>query len=157
MFIPALPKTGIAVLIPILGMIPALIAVCRPPESRRGFVIVAIVLTAAPAMFVGQKLFFERYIVDGSTPEQRQAARHLNFLKAGVTNASVTLKNVPEAQDWAFPAGQTFLIALGGVAPKAIVGASMRRLAHFIYGVINSGKPFDAEIPMKGVAIQDGI
>lgn len=44
-----------------------------------------------------------------------------------------------------------------GLAPKAIVGASMRRLAHMIYGVINSGQPFNANIPMRELAIQDGI
>jgi transposase len=44
-----------------------------------------------------------------------------------------------------------------GMAPKAIVGASMRRLVHLIYGVINSGKRFDMEIPMRGLAFQDGI
>jgi transposase len=44
-----------------------------------------------------------------------------------------------------------------GMAPKAIVGASMRRLVHLIYGVINSGNPFDMAIPMRGLAFQDGI
>lgn len=44
-----------------------------------------------------------------------------------------------------------------GMAPKAIVGASMRRLIHMIYGVLKSGASFNAEIPMKGLAIQDGI
>lgn len=44
-----------------------------------------------------------------------------------------------------------------GMAPKAIIGASMRRLVHLIYGVINSGKHFDMEIPMRGLAFQDGI
>jgi transposase len=44
-----------------------------------------------------------------------------------------------------------------GMAPKAIVGASMRRLVHLIYGVINSGKRFDMEIPLRGLAFQDGI
>lgn len=44
-----------------------------------------------------------------------------------------------------------------GLAPKAIVGASMRRLAHMIYGVIKSGQPFDARIPLAALAIQDGI
>lgn len=44
-----------------------------------------------------------------------------------------------------------------GLAPKAIVGASMRKLAHMIYGVIKSGRPFDARIPLAGLAIQDGI
>lgn len=44
-----------------------------------------------------------------------------------------------------------------GMAPKAIIGASMRRLVHLIYGVITSGKRFDMEIPLRGLAFQDGI
>lgn len=32
-----------------------------------------------------------------------------------------------------------------------------RKLAHLIYGVVKSGKPFDANFAMNGVAIQDGI
>ena len=28
-------------------------------------------------------------------------------------------------------------------APKLIIGAMMRKLAHVIFGVLNSGKPFD--------------
>jgi transposase len=31
-----------------------------------------------------------------------------------------------------------------GMAPKAIVGAAMHKLARLIYGVLKSGKPFDA-------------
>ncbi len=44
-----------------------------------------------------------------------------------------------------------------GMAPKAIIGASMRRLVHLIYGVINSGRSFDMGIPMRSLAFQDGI
>lgn len=45
-----------------------------------------------------------------------------------------------------------------GLAPKAVVGAAMRKLVHLIYGVVKSGKPFDAAIGMpKGLAFQDGI
>lgn len=44
-----------------------------------------------------------------------------------------------------------------GLAPKAVVGAAMRKLAHLIYGVVKSGKPFDANFATNGVAIQDGI
>ena len=33
-----------------------------------------------------------------------------------------------------------------GLAPKAVVGAVMRKLTHLIYGVIKSGKLFDANI-----------
>ena len=44
-----------------------------------------------------------------------------------------------------------------GLAPKAIVGASMRKLVHLIYGVLKSGRRFDLEIPMRRLAFQDGI
>lgn len=44
-----------------------------------------------------------------------------------------------------------------GLAPKAIVGASMRKLVHMIYGVLKSDRRFDARIPMQALAIRDGI
>ena len=34
-------------------------------------------------------------------------------------------------------------LSRNGPAPKAVIGAVMRKLAHFIYGVIKSGKPLD--------------
>jgi len=43
------------------------------------------------------------------------------------------------------------------LAPKGIVGASMRRLVHIIYGAIKSGQPFRSDIPMAGLVIQEGI
>lgn len=44
-----------------------------------------------------------------------------------------------------------------GLAPKAIVGASMRKLVHLIYGMVKSGQSFQAEIPTAELAIQQGI
>lgn len=44
-----------------------------------------------------------------------------------------------------------------GLAPKAVVSAAMRKLAHLIYGVVKSGEPFDANFVTRGLAIQDGI
>ena len=44
-----------------------------------------------------------------------------------------------------------------GMAKKAVVGAVMHKLTHLIYGVIRTGKPFDANYLAKGLAIQDGI
>lgn len=48
-------------------------------------------------------------------------------------------------------------MSAAGLAPKAVVGAVMRKLAHLIYGVIKSGKPFDASFSHSPLAIQDGI
>jgi len=48
-------------------------------------------------------------------------------------------------------------LAQGGMAKKAVIGAVMHKLAHLIYGIIRTGKPFDANYLPKGLAIQDGI
>ena len=48
-------------------------------------------------------------------------------------------------------------LAATGLAPKAVIGACMRKLAHLIYGVINSGKPFDLNLAMPKLDFQDGI
>ena len=44
-----------------------------------------------------------------------------------------------------------------GLAPKAVVGAVMRKLAHLIYGVIKSGQPFDVSFAGRNLDFQDGI
>jgi transposase len=47
-------------------------------------------------------------------------------------------------------------LRLNGLAPKAVIGAVMRKLAHLIYGVIKSGKPFDVTLAMPKLDFQDG-
>jgi transposase len=44
-----------------------------------------------------------------------------------------------------------------GLAPKAVVGAAMRKLVHLIFGVIRSGRSFDASLAMPRLDTQDGI
>ncbi len=44
-----------------------------------------------------------------------------------------------------------------GMAPKAVVGATMRKLAHVIHGVVSSGMPFDPTFTKMTVDFQDGI
>ena len=44
-----------------------------------------------------------------------------------------------------------------GMAPKAVIGAVMRKLAHLIYGVVKSGVPFDPRQAMPRLDTQDGI
>ena len=46
---------------------------------------------------------------------------------------------------------------LTGLAPKAVVGACMHKLAMSIYGVLRSGQPFDVDFEKKKLAFQDGI
>lgn len=44
-----------------------------------------------------------------------------------------------------------------GLTPKAIIGASMRKLVHLIYGVVKSGTKFNAKIPLSALDFQEGI
>jgi transposase len=44
-----------------------------------------------------------------------------------------------------------------GMAKKAVIGAVMRKIVHQIYGVVTSGKPFDANYLQQRLANQDGI
>lgn len=48
-------------------------------------------------------------------------------------------------------------LRLTGLAPKAVVGAVMRTLAHPIYGVIKSGQPCDANVTRPRLDFQDGV
>ena len=47
-------------------------------------------------------------------------------------------------------------LSKAGLAPKAVIGAVMRKLAHFICSVIKSGKPFDMKKAMPMLDFQDG-
>ena len=47
-------------------------------------------------------------------------------------------------------------LRLNGLAPKAVIGAVMRKFAHLIYGVIKSGKPFDVTLATPKLDFQDG-
>jgi transposase len=44
-----------------------------------------------------------------------------------------------------------------GMSKKAVICAVMHKLTHLIYGVIRTGKPFDANYVSNRLALQDGI
>ena len=99
----------------------------------------------------------------GVTPRQRESGSsvkgrtmlsrtgHAALRKALYMPGMVALRHNPVLQ--VFGAR----MKVNGLAPKAVVGAAMRKLVHLIYGVIKSGRPFDAKIALQGLACQDGI
>lgn len=99
----------------------------------------------------------------GVTPRQKQSGTSVKgrtiISRAGHTAArkSLYMPGLVAKRHNPVIAAMAQRLEKRGMAPKAIVGASMRRLVHLIYGVIKSGLPFQAEIPMAGVDIQDGI
>ena len=99
----------------------------------------------------------------GVTPRQRQSGSSVNgrttLSRAGHARARTALYMPGLVAKRYNPVVMALAKRLEsrGMAPKAIVGASMRKLVHLIYGVIKSGMHFNIEIPMRGLAIQDGI
>lgn len=48
-------------------------------------------------------------------------------------------------------------IKLTGLAPKAVLGACLHKLAMLIDGVLRSGQPFNVDFEKKQLAFQKGI
>lgn len=99
----------------------------------------------------------------GVTPRQRQSGISLNgrtaLSRAGHSAArkSLYMPGLVAKRHNPVIAAMAARLESRGLAPKAIVGASMRKLVHLIHGVIKSGRPFDMAIPLTRLATQDGI
>ena len=78
-------------------------------------------------------------------------AGHGEMRKALYMPALVALKHNPLVKTF----GER--VKSAGLAPKAVVGACMHKLAMLIYGVLRSGQPFDVDFEKKKLAIHDGI
>jgi transposase len=76
---------------------------------------------------------------------------HSEMRRALYMPALVALRHNPLVKTFGERIKQT------GLAPKAVVGAYMHKLAMLIYGVLRSGQPFDVNFETKRLAIQDGI
>ena len=104
---------------------------------------------------------FAAYI--GVTPKQRQSGSSvrgrtmISRIGSGQLRASLYMPGVVAKTH--NPILRTFADRLSGngLSKMAVVSAVMRKLAHLIYGVLRSGKPFDAKHLQSGLAIQDGI
>ncbi|MBI1216024.1 MAG: hypothetical protein GC185_09430 [Alphaproteobacteria bacterium] len=73
--------------VPLLG----LAFVCGSGGFRRWLVILGLVCLAWPAMFLGQKLLIERYLIDQTTWSQRQDARSMLMLRSGLEDGIMQL------------------------------------------------------------------
>lgn len=74
-------------LLPFLGLALVLLSAGK----FRVHVAVGIVLMAWPAMFLGQKLMIERYLIDRTTWEQRQNARYILMLRSGLEDCQLNV------------------------------------------------------------------
>jgi transposase len=99
----------------------------------------------------------------GVTPKQRSSGTSLRgrtmISRTGSTSMRAALYMPSLVASRHNPILQRFSKRLldAGMAKKAVIGAVMHKLTHLIYGVIRTGKPFDPNYLVKGLAIQDGI
>lgn len=95
---PPLPLTPLEIMTSVLPCLGLLVAVMSAGRYRPQ-VIIALLLLAWPAMFLGQKLLIERYVVDGTTWEQRQNARYMLMLRAGLEDCVLALGDLQLCND----------------------------------------------------------
>lgn len=85
----------------ILGFLPfmgaALILISR--GRFRFFVILSLLLLAWPAMFLGQNLFIERYLIDRTAWQDRQNARYMLMLRSGMEECRMELEGLQFCDD----------------------------------------------------------
>ncbi|MBL8711535.1 MAG: hypothetical protein JNM12_01455 [Alphaproteobacteria bacterium] len=87
-------ETMISVL-PLLGLFMVLASAGR----WRPQIIICLILLAWPAMFLGQKLLIESYVVDATDWEERQNARYMLMLRAGLEDCVLTLGDLQLCKD----------------------------------------------------------
>ena len=104
---------------------------------------------------------FAAYI--GLTPRQRQSGSSvrgrtmISRIGCGELRASLYMPGVVAKTHNPILRAFAARLSANGLCNMAVVSAVMRKLAHLIYGVLRSEKPFDANYLQKGLAIQDGI
>lgn len=95
---PPLPLTALEIMTSVLPCLGLLIAVISAGRFRVQ-VFIALLLLAWPAMFLGQKLLIERYVVDSTTWEDRQNARYMLMLRAGLEDCVMALGDMQLCND----------------------------------------------------------
>jgi len=76
---------------------------------------------------------------------------HAQMRRALYMPALVAMRHNPVVQQF------SSRLRASGMAPKAVIGACMHKLASLIFGVLRSGVPFDPSRAMPRLDLQDGI
>lgn len=107
--------------LPLLGLFMVLASAGR----WRPQIIICLILLAWPAMFLGQKLLIESYVVDSTDWEERQNARYMLMLRAGLEDCVLTLGDLQLCkEDQGAPdlkAARIIVSALWMMKPDAIL------------------------------------
>ncbi|HYD18731.1 MAG TPA: hypothetical protein VEF76_09660 [Patescibacteria group bacterium] len=82
-------------MLPLFGLFLVLASAGR----YRPQIVLCLMLLAWPAMFLGQKLLIESYVIDRTTWEDRQNARYMLMLRAGLEDCVLTLGDLQLCND----------------------------------------------------------
>ena len=93
--LPLEPLDVMTSILPCLGFLMALMSAGR----YRPQLFVALILLAWPAMFLGQKLMIERYVIDKTDWSERQDARYMLMLRAGLEDCALHLGDLQLCND----------------------------------------------------------
>lgn len=97
-YTPPITLAPLEIMVSILPLLGVLVAVMSAGRYRPQ-VFIALVLLAWPAMFLGQKLLIESYVIDRTTWKERQSARYMLMLRAGLEDCILHLGDLQLCND----------------------------------------------------------
>lgn len=100
------------VILPLIGIFGVLVA--HYMQLHRVFVLAGVVMMTWPAMFFGQKIMIERFMVHPTTWETRLDARYMQVMRSGFGHGIIALRDLrfDKNED---PALRTFLVLMGSL------------------------------------------
>ena len=100
------------VILPLIGIFGVLVA--HYMQLHRAFVLAGVVMMTWPAMFFGQKILIERFMVHPTTWETRLDARYMQMMRSGFGHGIIALRDLRFDND-EDPALRTFLVLMGSL------------------------------------------
>ncbi len=100
------------VILPFIGIFAVLVA--HYMQLHRAVVVLGVLMMTWPAMFFGQKIIIERFMVHPTTWETRLDARYMQLMRTGFGHGIIALRDLRFDKD-EDPALRTFLVLMGSL------------------------------------------
>ncbi|MFN7112761.1 MAG: peptidoglycan-binding domain-containing protein [Alphaproteobacteria bacterium] len=100
------------IILPLFGILTVLLA--HYHQLHRAVVVAGILMISWPAMFFGQKIIIERFMIHPTSWETRLDARYMQMMRTGFGHGILALRDLRFDQD-DDPALRTFLVLMGSL------------------------------------------
>lgn len=109
-------SAGYVIMAAIAAVGGAILLLSTRATPKRGWAILGLILFAWTAMFAGQKILIEHFLINPSSWEERQTAQYMQLLKAGLARNLVHIEEAPlDPERLDAPEERTFIALVGAL------------------------------------------